>query len=670
MTPPESSHRTPSGKNAGDIELADAMLDVLLMEVLAGQSPPDQRERIIDRLQQPIVPSVVTTTQKPNTRSSSRNRRSSGDRGVSSRKLTWVTAAMLLVCAGVTVAVRYQGDAMVAKDEHAQQGDSAEAVSAGRTNRPASNPTTPVPSTFPENVPPPPIALADASSNADDANPDATEVFRDANSQPLIASVPSPKPASKPLTLVSTSMSNHVNQYWERIGVQPTKQLPADHVAKRLSDRLGVKVEPQAVGNTEAMLSLLSRPKNTESLARPVLAAISSRRDASLTRPVDQQMVAQVEKTLHQGRGFDRLIVSWFVEPAKSEVTTGDEHADEADTGGVPSIGELLQPIGQHEAIVSTAALTLGADMRCVRCHDLPTSGRDAIGSQHEYWQFAANISPGLGWKMNGKTGWFYDTIDGRRRLAEANLSPDWPRSLVGSRPLAEGLVGAMWEMVHGRPLTSAPYDLSGSADDSDLQRLRNELTNDLIANDFNLLRTISLIMTDSIVGRSTPDAMTSSGLLTASSEQWIQAVTAVEAFAAAPPESMPLSRHDRVNLVLAELPSAGSVASGSSLLAQPLGAGDIGFEELSGPKKFLPAEIPKPSPAMVAGLPARATIVMPAWMDKLPDFDSRLEHIANLAGLSKVPTRVKTLAEQMRAADLNETLILQRIWWIIRPQN
>ncbi|TWT74391.1 hypothetical protein [Allorhodopirellula solitaria] len=661
MTLPEPTDRSSSDESAGDVEIADAVLDALLEEVLVGQTPPDQSDVILRRLQQPIITSRVSQSGVGSR--VSRNRRSTRSQTIPGWKIAAATAATLLVCVGVAVGIQNRNGVEVAENSGVagnssepgagngvQSPQDAEARSgkSGGANEQNRSPASP-------------IALADATPDSEPRHRDPLEMLGE-QSQPRIEPVPAAKPAVRPLTLVSTSLSKHLNQHWERVGVQPTKLLPPEETAQRLAGRLHVKVGPEAIGDSEAMRSRLATSGNTKSLAGPVLAAISSRPESSLTRPIDKQMMTQVTKSLRQGRGFDRLVASWFREPPKDK-------GQDNDAPTVSAIGQLLRPLSQHESVVSSASLVLGTDARCIRCHDLPSTGGETADSQQDYWQFAANLSPSLGWQTNAPSGWFYDQLDGRRRLAEADDSMQWSEQLVGSRTLADGLVGAMWKLVYGRPLTSTPYDLSGTAEGSDLRNLRAELTDDLIASDFDLLRTISLITTNSIVGRSTPEAMTPSGLLTASSDEWVHAVTAVESFAAAPPASMPSSRSDRLSLVLNELPSTGSVDPTNALLAQPLGRDDLSIDALRGPKKFLPAELPEPSPAMVAGLPVRATIVMPAWMGKLPDFDSRLEHIANLAGLSDVPEDVKTLASQMREAGVDESLILQRVWWIVRPQ-
>lgn len=663
MIPLEPENSNPSDDPIDDFDVAEAVFDVLLTEALTGQSPPDQSDIILRRLQQPIVCIAATARTSGNT--SAQRRKSGSIQRLVFWKVAIVTAAALLLCIGVVVGMRHRSDSTIAInagsrnglegakkfDGDARPGQTADGVNNGQ----------PV---LQDRLSAPPIALDDATAGSDLPTRDPSKMFNEPDSQLQVPLIPTRKPVSLPLTLVSTSLADHLNHYWDRVGVKPAKQLPPEVTAQRLSDRLRVQITPEAIGESQVMLSLLMQKENAKLLAGPVLAAISSRPNVSLTRPVDQQMMREVAKQLLEGRGFDRLVASWFVKVNAAPENVGDQSAP-----AVVSMGSLLSPLTQHEAVVSTGSLVLGNDMRCARCHDLPASGGNAVGSQHEYWQFAASLAPWLEQKPNGPSGWFYDTLDGRRRLAETRDSFDLSQHLVGSRPLASGLVDAMWKMVHGRPLTSTPYDLSGSADDSDLQQLRHDLADDLIANDFNLSRTISLIMTDPVVGRSTPDAMTPSGLLTASADEWIGAVMAVESFAAAPPASLPSSRIDRMNLVLSELPNTGSIDSASKLLAQPLISQDLGSSVLPGPQKFLPTEMPKPSPATVAGLPVRATIVMPAWMDKLPGFDNRLEHIANLAGLSEVPEEVQVLATQMRVAGLDETLTLQRIWWIIRPQ-
>jgi hypothetical protein len=649
-------------------DFEDAMLDVLLAELLAGQSPPDQSRAIIRRLNEPVTVAASTRPVSSQTSTSSTT---------SSWSLALATAAVVLL--GIGFGFRFRHDlGFASKPNLIQPSDNSKQAIAARS---ADDSTNGLVIHAPEKAPRetsntgdtlPTRSIELAGGSADDLpsrNP--LDMFRE--SPQTLPNQEQPKPpVAEPLTLVSTSLTNHLQRYWNRVGVQPTEMLPADMIASRLADKLHLKVPPSAIGDSQAMLNSLAQPNNTEALAVQILAAISSRRAESLTRQSDQTMIKQIAVTLRSGSGFDELLASWFVpvpeQPLPKATTT--DNPNDSDSNSMASFGALLQPLGNHEAIVTTAAVTLGADLRCQRCHDIPHGNTRGLTTQHDYWQLAANISPWLNRNPNSPTGWFYDTLDGRRRLAQSNTNSNWSQALLGSRPLAEGLIGAMWKMVHGRPLESSPYDLAGSASDTDLRQLHNDLANDLIASDFNLLRTISLMLTDSIVGRSTPAAMTPTGLLTASNDDWMQAVSTIESFAAAPPDALPSSRGERMRLVQqSDLPRTGSADGAAAVLAQPLGTSESDTYDGSQPRKRSPIPQAKLSPAMLAGLPLRATIVMPAWIVELPDFDSRLVHIAHLAGLGDVPNEARELAGQMQEAGVEEALILQRIWWIIRPQ-
>ncbi len=667
--PPEDASRVGDdaaySKNA---DFEDAMLDILLAELLAGQSPPDQSRAIIRRLREPVTVAAGTRPSSSQTSTSS---------STSSWSLAMAVAAVVLLCIGIGFGFRHDLGFALKPNLIQPIDNSKQTIAARAADDSTSGLANHTPEKSPRETPNtgdvvPTRSIELAGGSADDLpsrNP--LDMFRE--SPPTLPDEEKlAPPVAQPLTLVSTSLTSHLQRYWNRVGVQPTEMLPTDVIATRLADKLHLKVPPSAIGDSQAMLTSLAQPVNTRALAVQILAAISSRRAESLTRPSDQTMIKQIAATLHSGSGFDELLASWFVKTSKQTLpqTKTANNPSDSDDQSIASFGALLQPLGNHEAIVTTAAVTLGADLRCQRCHDIPKGNSSDLTTQDDYWQLAANISPWLNRNPNSPTGWFYDTLDGRRRLAQSNTNANWSQALLGSRPLAEGLIGAMWKMVHGRPLESSPYDLAGSASDTDLRQLHNDLANDLIASNFNLLRTISLMLTDSIVGRSTPEAMTPTGLLTASNNDWMQAVSTIESFAAAPPDALPSSRGERMRLVQqSDLPQTGSADGGAAVLAQPLGTSDSDTYDGSQPKKRSVTPQAKLSPAMLAGLPLRATIVMPAWIVELPDFDSRLDHIAHLAGLSDVPNEARELAGQMQEAGVDEALILQRIWWIIRPQ-
>ncbi|MCM2371236.1 hypothetical protein [Aporhodopirellula aestuarii] len=660
---PLDSDLPDDSRGASPADAEDAMLDALLSEVIGGQSPPDQSRVILQRLDT----SGARTSQKKSLRTQKNTS--------SNWRFALASASIVLFAIGTIIGLRYRNQINIAQTPTSSAPTETFANSDLDSNSAAQSQPTFAPETAGEDdgtggtLPSRTIELADGSTDPDAFRPDSIGLFDNA---PLNGSdqTDASKPTPQALTLVSTVMTDRLERYWDRVGVQPTDMMPADAVSKRLHDKFGIRVPEHAIGNSERMLAALSETRNTDALASQVLAAIASRPAESLTSSSDRLMGKQISQTLSSGHGFDRLIASWFVERKTSSGKS--ETAKDTNAAATASFHELLRPLGEHETLVTTAAVALNADLRCQRCHDLPQVGgdRNQAISQHDYWQLAATISPWLPIRPNAPAGRFYDLPDGRRRLAPADPDADWPERLLGSRSLAEGLVGAMWKMVHGRPLASSPYDLSGGAADSDLQRLRNELADDLLASDFNLLRTISLMMSDSIVARSTPSAMTPAGVLTASDTDWIRAVAAIESFAASPPESMPTSRGHRMRLVQdSSLPRLGAGGASGAVLAQPLGSDDSPGADKANSRNRKSAAPSKPSPAILAGLPMRPTVVMPAWISELSDFDSRLQHVSYLAGLDGTPEPAAKLATQMRDARVEEALILQRIWWIIRPQ-
>ncbi|EMI46689.1 hypothetical protein [Rhodopirellula sp. SWK7] len=681
---------TPADSRDVDHEDADdAMLDVLLSEVVGGQSPPDQSRIIIQRLDDTLVrsgsanPSGTQKTLRPKKTSTS----------------TWpvvvAAVAIVVLAIGTAVGIRFRNGINVAqKPTLPVPGEKSVATASIPDSAPGNSPSdapeqSPKSDTPSGNLPSRSIELADSSSDSNSFNTESIGLFERAQKNQG-EQTDSPPPTPREMTLVSNVMSDRLERYWDRVGVQPTGVMPADAVSERLQTRFGIRVPRQAIGNSERMLAALSQSHNIDALSVRVLSAIASRPPESMTSPSDQLMATQVNETLRSGSGFDQLCASWFTkrDPSARRQPRGGGKPIGPQTNGndqrapTASFNELLRPLDEHETLVTTAAVTLNADVRCQRCHDLPQSGGSESRTlgQHDYWQLAATIAPWIPIRPNAPAGRFYDMPDGRQRLAQVDPDADWPDQLLGSRSLAEGLVGAMWKMVHGRPLASSPYDLSGSAADSDLQRIRDELADDLLASDFNLLRTIALMMSDSIVARSTPPAMTPAGVLTASDADWTGAVAAVESFAASPPALMPTSLSHRMRLVQqSSLPQISGGGSGGSVLAQPLGIEDsesvnggndrrrgTNDPDRSQPNKGEPA---KPSQAVLAGLPMRPTVVMPAWIGELPDFESRLQHISYLAGLGNTPEAATKLAAQMQDARVEEALILQRIWWIIRPQ-
>lgn len=639
-------------------EVNDAMFDALLTEVLLAealftdepgqpgqrQAPPDQTRIILQKWHE-------SPTGVPKMRSTPKPTSSQGSNSSSSTKWIFaaVVAAGLMVAGGIVWGLqsRIKLNQLAqnnATHNNATQSSEPERITAAppavqRPNESGGTRDAPSEEPSPRRV----IELAGPSQGQSAlATMDARGPAK--NQSERNASDP-PRPI-QPIQLIAHSMDRHLERYWKRMDVEATSMLSSEQTAARIEERFGIQIQPDSIGDPDAILEDLQRDENLEKLANQFFETLSRRspsaRDSS-KRAQESTWVTQLRQTWEQRSGMDRLITSWLDSPDLAREIVGSDEP--------------------HELLTSVAALTHNVDLRCQRCHDMPALRRSP-SSQDEYWRFAATILPVLNPNIKQGQRFFYDTPDGRRKLAEARpeLKPT-EDNLIGSRPLAGGLVDWVWRMIHGRPLVTSAYDLAGTADE-EMQKLHQDLTDDLVASDFDLLRTISLVMNDSILGRSVPDAMTPEGILAASDESWSRAVAAIDSFAAANPKVNPTSTGDRLRLVAeVGLPRLDQLGGVNAILAQPLGNSE---SESSRPGKD--SENRMVSAAAFAGLPMRSTWVMPAWMDRLEDFGSRSQHIAHLAGKIELPRPVASLAERMRKAGVDESLILQRIWWIIQP--
>lgn len=651
----------------GGAELdADPMLDVMLTEVFGETSrqaaPPDQTRVILDRFHH--APVVASKANPPTSKTEAANPIKSGQLG-------WLlaVAATVMVLGSVAWQVRSQFDvAQLNKPIETESTKDLDSLSSGfqatepgvaesrglgdSANEPSWGPgTKPDPGTRRViELAGPSVADPEVSDLAQPEGPD-----RDARS---IAKPP------QSIQLVSKTMVDHLDRYWNRIGVVPTALMSNTESVERLQERFGLEISADEFADPGLLAAALVRDKNRSALATRLMMTWSSRFESSKD-PMVQSVTNQMKQALKNRSGMDDSIASWF---ASSNVSAEKVKQPVPETNHL--IGRMTRSLGTHEALVRTVSLTHNRDLRCSRCHDTPSIGSSET-SQDEYWQFAASFLPILRADRGSDGKLFYDTLDGRRRLAKRSedLNPT-SQNLIGSAPLASGLVDWVWRAIHGKPLVSSPYDLAGAAN-SEMQKLHRELAEDLLASDFDLVRTIALVMTHSIISRRVPDAMTPEGLLVANDTDWVEAVVAIDSFAASAPASQATTPKQRARLVAQiDLPSLEKTRSRGAILAQPIGSDETTMKPVS-PKSPLLASRSTPrevSQAALSGFPMRSTVVMPAWLKQLPTLESRRQHIAHLAGQLELDSSTAKLANQMVDAGIDETLILERIWWIVRP--
>ncbi|MCC9655812.1 hypothetical protein [Rhodopirellula halodulae] len=676
---PADSHDDGPEHQGSESARDDAMLDLLLQEALGGPAPPDQTRLILGRLS--LEESASRTSRK-----NAAGKRSSG----ASKKLSPAiviigTAAALLLCVGIGVGVKYRLDrAALANTTEGSSGGTATPGGSGSsdsdTNRPGSaiasgtstgrpsapaDPTTTPPKTRPRSKP---IELAGSPSELAPAfplteNAESVPSGEQSNTDRERQSV-RPRPAPQPITLVSRQLDDRWQSHWKRLGVQPTAERSHEAQQKEFADRLGVAIPAEVIGDVEATRRALQSEANR--------SVISERLVMAFLGKANDQAAEQLSGVLQRGTGLDQLISGWMLPTSNSPSDSADEGKNSKAAN--PWL-RLLEPANLHEVTVKTASLTAHQDLRCQRCHEVPNAG-DKVPTQSDYWSFAAGLSA---WKQpsRAKQDVFYDTADGRQRMA-TKPSPAsmqrWARDLVGSRRLAEGIVSNLFAMVHGTSAMTGPFDLSVAGAVAPPPEMLRPLAEDLLASDFDVLRTLSILVSDVASQRSVPDAMTPQGILLANDDQWQNAVASVHAMAARSPFQRPESVQRRLQLArLDAKPNWPDEKGREALLAQPLGS------ELNadGTPKDRQQRRPNESRSReerlqiaAAGYPMRESMIVPAWLERLPDFDSRLNHVAHLAGRLKLSDAEKELALQAREAGDNEALIYERLWWIIQPRS
>ena len=658
------------GDDEKNVGVDDAMWEVLLGEALGEASrekasgamsdppqrlaPPDQTQLILQRWHEtqeesaPVRPAKASFASAKTKPSSSRN---------------WMVGlavvAGLLIVGGLAWGIQNR----IKDNGLAKQKALPATTHVGPTEAPAPVVDRAVPGTTSDtesdqNVPVRVIELAGPSSTPARELPMISSELRDRSSDPKEQEGAR---SIRPIRLVSRSIDQHLKTYWQRVDVDATALTSNEQTAARLKERLGIHVAPESIGEAEAMMAELKQPRNLDALANRFFETLSGRTPVPPDVVTETPWMAQLRQTWKQHSGMDRLIASWF------EQSTADDSGE--DSKQIEPIRWLFGTSQPHERLIKTASLTHNADLRCQRCHDMPLRGKDS-NSQAEYWRFAATMLPSLGFKSTKDQRLFYDTADGRRKMAETGRELQLlPENLIGSSRLAGGLVDWVWRTIHGRPLVTNPYDLSGTTDE-EMRGLHQELADDLVASNFDLLRTISLVMTETILGRSVPAAMTSEGILAANDAKWTDAVAAIDSFAASAPATKLTSEKQRMQLV-AEVgtPKIQQLGGINGVLAQPLGLEDIEESDNTSGKRSRDKFLGSAQTAAMVGLPMRATWVMPGWLDRLESVQSRENHLAHLAGRLELPEAVEELAEKMRAAGVDEALILQRIWWIIGPR-
>ena len=702
----------PTPDKTPDAENFDPTLDVLLHEAIGGPRPPDMKREILSQLrataQQPTAQQRGTSA-PPVVRAKQDNRESNSLRYA---LMTFAVAASIFI---VAILIQRQRNGGVGKPGAGEMADGKLiAPAASQSGRDPGLPISQNARSLAKDIPVnnPPMAVTDETANnavASDAtdptgprtlstSPAGTDVLPgDAGDRVLLVDLlKTMKPSVLELrdgSEVSSDVQSTLIGYWSSVGVTPTVPLSDAQLSDTLRGRLGVWFAREQINDLAVVRRQITIPDNAKQLSRRFLQHLTNRGLGTVSDDQHANLRKLVADCFKGNARLDMLL---------SQLVSGD-HSDS------PQFYTSISHGGRHGMVQRMASVTMNQDVRCFRCHD---GFIDARGKQSDYWSFAGMMFQSLHHDAgsgrfevtapvesleepagNSKRSLlpagqvFYDAIDGRRvavrpglpsswlgatnappndRAAHANSIAEstlatWGPSLRGSRALAGGLVNVIWRMVHDRPLTQSVADVNAAPRDAMLDALHATLADDLVASNFDIARTLALVITSPVTRRSVADPYK-----VESAGQMVDAETqqAYMAFAAAKPFFQRRSIGDRLETILATSGATLSVLQdGGALLAQPIGAsGSPATLERQPNDREAGERIEiQDFPIMQSDLPV-------AWLASIDDPQSRLGHVCFMAGRTGVPDVVAEANAAMEAAGIDEPLRLSRLWWMIRP--
>ncbi|WP_182867406.1 hypothetical protein [Stieleria mannarensis] len=519
-------------------------------------------------------------------------------------------------------------------------------------------------------------ATADPLNGRDDSEPprgitlDGPRIVSSTDRSPknIPGAQPEPEPSreTQAVTLVAAQTAETVRAYWRTLGITPTPDAAPAEMTARLKTKLGITLPEPAINDPQGLRDLLAESSNADEIAKRWLALTTGNSIAAMGRPQYSGLVDELSKSVSGGADLDVTLVSL--------IDGSNEHS-----------GQWYQAVGRRgsEGIARQLAnLSINADMRCVRCHD---SHIGRSGTQDDYWSFVALVKNAVKrqnkrWivaeQTDASTPTFYELLDGRMSMASPKVSKyllqsteqmedfhNWTKTLVGSDVLAGSMVDSLWQLVHGRPLKPSPVDAFAPPVDGNLDRLHRQLADDLKAHDFDVARTLALIISSPMARRSVPEVLQGDAVLTATDPQRKHALDLVQAFAGAI-ETPPSSLNHRLEVAMRRIGGSLSSDGQTTLLAQPIDGNSrtkkslAALDAQNAASGFL-QQLSVDFPGDDAALPV-------SWLRSIDDFDRQVQHLVYLSGRSTVTPEISAAAERLKESGSRESA-LSRIWWILR---
>ena len=121
------------------------------------------------------------------------------------------------------------------------------------------------------------------------------------------------------MRLVSASIGERVQRYWESVDVVPTQRASTEEVVARLSMTLGTEVPADVINDCESLLGWLRKPDVARSIARRWWNHVTSGRYADLDEEEQELLLEPVAESIRgSSRRIDRVIASWLSQPSPS----------------------------------------------------------------------------------------------------------------------------------------------------------------------------------------------------------------------------------------------------------------------------------------------------------------------------------------------------------------
>ncbi len=628
-------------------QVEEQVLDAMLLEALGNVEPPDLTSKILARFSQgddnESVRAIVATTPK---------RSKQPPQPVASRRpLAWLASAAAIAASIMMVVwLRQDRGPLEGSPESAKLPTIAE----------ASDPIKPATDERPERQldegPSPPRRGIPLVVDSTDEEP-----------IDLIPSQDSPSPELRqPLeavTLVSKQFESELIEYWSAIGIEPAAEAERNEVVSRLAANLGVELPAEAVSDSERLMAEFARADVAGKVASRWMQQISDRGLGRVEQQAREQLSKDLAACLEGNQPFDRTVARW-IDGRSSQSSAFYAAISHGDSGAMAR---------------RLAALTMNVDLRCIRCHDAKIDGN---GRQGDYWSFAALLTRGVARDADGHVTIdpepaktkpvFYELADGRQRLAEPAVANDWigvssddtvdtvalwAERLTGSEAMARGAVNSLWQLVHGQPLRGRVVDPITAPHNDALDRIEDQLVQDLLSSRFNVARTLSLIIASPATRRGVPTSLLPENALVVSEAERQEAMEAVNAFAAALPRHSELSLAQRVDQAIRAV--GGKLDQDGRPFVAQLGDGDAKQS----------ADAAANNKPLAVDFPVRGESLPVQWLTLINDEQVQIDHLGYLAGKRRLPQSVQDAITAMRAdQEVSKELLLNRVWWLVRP--